>query len=116
MLLPDNGTGFRFDPQSFQYAFNPDVSIRRVVREEDSPPILVGEEWVTRSDQVDRLHELEEQRQRSRIPVLVWGIVLLSLSLLLMRSVTTGFSPFMSRYSPFTPAEPASTHTVLNQP
>lgn len=115
-LLPDNGTGFRFEPQTFQYEFNTDVSIRRVVREEDGPPILVGEEWVTRSEQEERLHEAEEERRRSRVPAMVWVIVLLSLSLLLLRGVTTGFSPFMSRYSPFTPAEPAPTHTLTNQP
>lgn len=116
MLLPDNGTGFRFDPQPFQYDFNPDVSIRRVVREEDNPPILVGEEWISRSDQEERLHEMEEQRRRTRVPAMVWVIVLLSLSLLLLRGLTSGFSPFMSRYSPFTPAEPAPSHSILNQP
>lgn len=115
-ILPDNGAGFRFDPQPFQYGFNPDVSIRKVVRKEQSPPILVGEEWVSRAEQEERLHEMEEQRLRSRIPALVWVIVALSLSLLLLRGYTSGFSPFMSRYSPFTPAEPAPTHAVLNQP
>jgi hypothetical protein len=115
-ILPDNGTGFRFDPQPFQYNFNPDVSIRRVVREEESPPILVGEEWVSMSEQEERLHELEEKRQPRRIPLMVWLIVLLSLALLLLRGYMTGFSPFMSRYSPFTPAEPAPTHTVPNAP
>lgn len=115
-LLPDNGTGFRFDPQPFQYDFNPDVSIRRVVREEDNPPILVGEEWISRSDQEERLHEMEEQRRRTRVPAMVWAIVLISLTLLLLRGLTSGFSPFMSRYSPFTPAEPAPSHSILNQP
>ena len=115
-LLPDNGTGFRFDPQTFQYEFNPGVSIRKIVRDDQSLPILVGEEWVSRDEQEERLHDMGETRRTSRIPALAWAIILVSLSLLLLRGVTSGFSPFMSRYSPYTPAEPPRTHSSLNQP
>lgn len=114
-IRPDNGTGFQFDPQPFHYEFNPDLSIQRVVREEDSPPILVGEEWVSRTEQEERLHKLEEQEGRSRLPIMVWVIILLSLALLLFRGYVGDFSPFMSRYSPLSPAESSATYSILPQ-
>jgi len=118
-LLPDNGTGFRFEPNRIQYDFIPDLPIRRVQREDDRHPIRVGDEWVTRAEQEERLLESAEAQPGRRMPwkAAAWVLGLLALALVLLRAYTVGgFSPFQPRYSPFPAQEPPPTHSMLNRP
>jgi hypothetical protein len=118
-LLPDNGTGFRFEPNRIQYDFIPDLPIRRVQREDDRHPIRVGDEWVTRAEQEERLLESAEAEEGHPAPwkAAAWVLGLLALALLLLRTFTVGgFSPFQPRYSPFSAQEPPPTHNMLNRP
>lgn len=120
-LLPDAGTGFRFEPNRFQYDFIPDLPIRRVVRGDDSHPIRVGDAWLTRSEQEERLLASEEAaasgRRRTPGAAAIWALALLALGLVLLRGVLGGaLSPFPPRYSPFPAQEPPPTHAKLPQP
>jgi hypothetical protein len=118
-LLPDNGTGFRFEPSRIQYDFIPDLPLRRVQRDDDRHPIRVGDDWVTRAEQEERLLDpaAEETVVRSPWKRAAWVLGLLALGLVLLRAFTIGgFSPFQSRYSPFPAQEPPPTHSTLTRP
>jgi hypothetical protein len=113
-LYPNNGTGFRFDPQPRTYDFNPELCIQGFLRPASNFHLLVGEEWVSRDEQEKKLDSMPGSKVLRMFPPSVWVIIILSLTLILINGIARGFSPYMSRYSPFNPADPALTYSVMN--
>jgi len=120
-LHPDMGVGFRFEPHSFQYEFSTDVRIQPLSLEGRLDHVVTLHEASPSTETEESLEmegallgtEDEAPVGRRRMSTALWMLCLLSLALILLRGYMVGYAAFIPRYSPFTPAEPPPTHTML---
>lgn len=116
-LMPDNGSGFQFEPDRLSYEFIPGVTADRVIRQDAEHQIRVGdEERSNREMEVMLAEGVEHTRLWDRFWFRALCLAGLALLLIALRAFNGGYSIHAPRMQKVVPATPPPTHQILNQP
>jgi nucleoid DNA-binding protein len=116
-LRPGVGKDIIFEPESLQYAFIPHVGAQRIIRQNATHAVIVGDREHTREEMSDML---AADAPEFRVKPGWWNFAAIlaaaAVLLIAIRAFSGGVSPFSGRQHQLHPAMPPSTHATLVEP
>ena len=117
MLRPGVGKDIVFEAESLQYAFVPHVGAQRIIRQNASHAVMVGDREHTREEMSDMLAaDVPEFRVKPGWWNFAAILAAAAVLLIAIRAFSGGVSLFSGRQHQLHPAPPPSTHATLVEP
>jgi hypothetical protein len=116
-LLPDNGSGFGFEPNRMTFDFTSEVDARRVIHKQSQHTVIVGDEEKTNEEMQEIL--LEPERKPGWVSGFWFRALLIALvaaAIIASRFLLSPMSVMPDRADTLQPAEPASSYSIQKQP
>jgi hypothetical protein len=116
-LLPDQGSGFGFEPNRMTFDFTSEVDARRVVHKDVEHTVIVGDEEKSSVEMAEFLAAQEESPGwMSRFWARALVVALVSLAIIASRFLLSPSSAMPDRADSLQPSEPSPVYSIQKQP